>query len=236
MDLSKYLKKYRYFPRFTRFLFGEIGEGIRKRGFLRHEDLILIHVWKTQLWQYLRKDEIKSIGVDQSAHRIADISQKIFEIDHANPDDVTDLLKELRTLRGVGVKVASAILAVVFPDKYGVFDFHVQKALGIGGNDEYAATDAIFRMRDIAKEQDAISRVSGRRWTPREVDQALWVLSRTRAPASLELTYEEYEEEIFVCEYCGETFSSREELEEHEGEEGYDIHGHLVRTQGEKDE
>jgi len=47
MNLTAYLQEYDYFPRFTRFLFGEIAYDIRNRGYLNKEDLALMHACRS---------------------------------------------------------------------------------------------------------------------------------------------------------------------------------------------
>lgn len=192
MDLSRYLEQYNYFPKLTNFIFGEFAYTIRCQGFLDKEDFILIWFWKTQLWQIDKeKGEFKPKPgfFEMDEQEIKSVTKRIFEIDHSNRDDVAKLIGDLDTLRGVGTKVATAILSVVFPDKYGVVDVHVERALGIKDIPipEYVRTEAeildyqcaehIFKMREIAKEQ---TRITGRYWSPRMVDMALWVMDQQK--------------------------------------------------------
>ena len=192
MDLTEYFERYNYFPKLTDFIFGELAYAIRYRGFLEKEDFVLIWLWKTQLWQIDEergtfKHEQKEDYFETDEQEIKNITKRIFEIDHSNRDSVAKLIGDLDTLRGVGTKVATAILSVVFPDKYGIVDVHVQRALGIKDIQipeyvrteaeilDYQCTEHIFKMREIAKEQ---TRITGRYWTPRMVDMALWVMDQ----------------------------------------------------------
>jgi len=201
MDLSKYFEHYNYFPKLTDFVFGELAYEIRRRGFLEKEDFVLIWLWKTQLWEIDdKKGTFKRPQTEQyfetDEQKIKNVTKKIFEVDHLNRRDVADLLRDLDHLRGVGHKVATAILSVVFPDNYGVVDVHVLNALGLEDNvhgihgaqyPEHVRTEAemvhywwtepIFKLREIAKEQ---TRITGRYWTPRMVDMALWILNRDK--------------------------------------------------------
>jgi len=174
MDLSKYLESYEYFPRFTDFIFEVVAKDIRQREYLKRADLILIYVWKN-LW---RKQPWK-VCVEADEEKIETVSRQIFKIDHSSQDDVVELLKGLKELfpaeGTLPLKVASAVLSVIFPDKYGVFDYRVREALGIEDEDEKACADAFFRMREIAKKQESLK---GQHWTPRMVDKALWALHK----------------------------------------------------------
>jgi thermostable 8-oxoguanine DNA glycosylase len=76
----------------------------------------------------------------------------------------------LTCLRGVGVPVATAILALVFPEKYAVIDFRGWRQVfgenkttfSIGDYKRYLA-----KLRPLAAELD---------WSVQEVDLAIWEL------------------------------------------------------------
>jgi hypothetical protein len=155
-------------------LFEEIGAEIRNRKYLTYDDLALVFVWKALLWQVHREGTFRGLEADEA--EIRRVTKLIFEIDHANRDDVRKLLESLDTLRGVGLPVATAILSIVFPTKYGAVDVHVRNTLGIPADDVDAHVQAIFRLREIAEEQQrqGVRKV----WTPRMVDMALWKLDR----------------------------------------------------------
>ena len=55
------------------------------------------------------------------------ITKKAFEF--AREDDIKEAINELIKLHGVAIPVASAILAMKFPDKYAIIDNRVIKAL-----------------------------------------------------------------------------------------------------------
>lgn len=199
MNLSEYLERYSYFPKLTDFIFGELAYKVRCRGFLEKEDFILIWLWKTQLWQIDKeKGDFRHRNpedhFESDEQKVNKITGQIFAIDHSSRDDVAKLIGVLCKLSGVGAKVAIAILSVVFPDRYGVVDVHVLSALGFedsrraihsaqypehvrteGEMYDYWWAERIFQIREIAKEQ---ARITGRYWTPRMVDMALWVLNR----------------------------------------------------------
>lgn len=93
----------------------------------------------------------------------------------AHPD--FDYEMELRVgilcaLRGVAVPVASAILALVFPEDYGVIDFRVWRQVFGQGGSSFAISDYkryLSAIRPLAQELD---------WTVQEVDLAIWELDR----------------------------------------------------------
>jgi hypothetical protein len=198
MNLTKYYERYDYFPKLTHFIFGELAYQIRSRGFLEKEDFILIWLWKTQLWQIdsetgTFKHTQKTDVFETDEKKIKNITKKIFQVNHLSRRAVAELLGDLQSLTGVGHKVATAILSVIFPDKYGVVDVHVLDALGLENSvsaihsvqyPDYVRTEAqmhdywwtrpIFMLREIALEQ---MQITGRYWSPRMVDMALWVMN-----------------------------------------------------------
>jgi len=174
MDLTKYLECYDYFPDFTNFIFGNFAKEIRQRGFLVNRELLLIYVWKN----FWRKNLSRAEVIDDE-QKIKEVTEKIFRINHFDVHQVTSLLKELMTLftcqNSLRLKVSSAVLTVIFPNLYGIFDTRVKRTLKIRSEDIASCAEAIFRMREIAKEQQEIT---GRVWTPRMIDMSLWTLNK----------------------------------------------------------
>lgn len=83
----------------------------------------------------------------------------------------------LTALPGVGVPVASAILALIDPDHYCVIDFRGWRT--IFGEDK-----RIFSISDYKKYRDQIEGLSQELgWSVQEVDLAVWEYDRTHANA-----------------------------------------------------
>ncbi len=174
MDLRYCLRRYNYFTGFTDYLFGEFAHTIRQRGYLVRRELVLIYVWKN-FWL----EDLSGIQISKSNKEIRDVTKRIFDIDHNDRHAISELLKCIAGLflfdGKIPLKVASSVLTVVFPDKYGIFDARVGNTLQIDREDVDSCVTAIFKMREIAKEQEAFS---GETWTPRMVDAALWSLDK----------------------------------------------------------
>lgn len=165
MNLRDYRNKYDYHPEETLELFGSFAEEIRKCGYLTRNDLMRILLWKAD--RVVEGDESK----------IRTVTESIFKIDHQNENDVRKLLEKLTELKGVQIPVASAILSILFPDKYGIFDRNTRYALE---KKKYTYSVDVFlkytrKIRQIAKEQNELTKEE---WHPRDVDKALWVLGR----------------------------------------------------------
>ncbi len=78
----------------------------------------------------------------------------------------------LCTLRGVGVPVASAVLALVFPEEYAVIDFRVWLQIFDKDKSTLLIPDYKKYMRQIRLLADELS------WPVQEVDHAIWGYDR----------------------------------------------------------
>jgi hypothetical protein len=232
VDLTKYRDQYSYFPKLTYFIFGELAHEIRRKGYLEREDFILILLWKRQLFQInlkqgellvpLRKEdqgktEKTVFSFEPDEMKIREVTKKIFSTNPFAEAEVAHLLEDLSSLRGVKLKTATAILAVVFPLLYGVVDRHVLRQLGIQVRAKTVKerakvfANAISELRKIAHEQ---MEKYGGDWTPRMVDMALFVLDQQELAEQRELNER--------AEALGDGFDDLED----EAEEGEETEGH----------
>ena len=84
------------------------------------EDLDRILKWKLR-GQYGRQQKLRT---ENTEGVVRTMTATAFAIQHENPEYEIELkVSVLCALRGVGVPVASAILAIVEPAQYGVIDF-----------------------------------------------------------------------------------------------------------------
>lgn len=137
--------------------------------YLEASEIEWIFKWKL-VDQYGRGVKLRSTNSD-AAYRIA--TRAAFEIHEADFDYEIELrFGFLTALRGVGVPVASAILALVDPSKYCVIDFRGWRVLfgeqrdsfGIGQYKRY-----LGRVRELSVELG---------WSPQETDLAIWEFDR----------------------------------------------------------
>jgi len=155
-DLETYIAKYNV----ENILFNEIGPKARKEGKLTFRNFLKIGLWKSfrQKPNYMKnKDTVEKIT--QEAFLENDEAKKI------------NLLCQLK---GVSIPTASAILAVVYPDKYPVIDIRCLETL-VENEYEINSTSPTVKTwlyfleitRGLAKEFNT---------TPREIDMALFAL------------------------------------------------------------
>lgn len=101
------------------------------------------------------------------------VTQAALTVSHPDPDyELALRVGLLTTMSGVGVPVASAILALVFPEQYCVIDFRVWRQAF--GQPAYG-----FTVRDYGRYMEKIRPLAAELgWQIQEVDLALWDYDR----------------------------------------------------------
>ena len=132
-------------------------------------DLERILEWKLRS-QYRRTASYRTLLTDSIVRQVTAVA---FAVQHADEQFETELkVRLLCTLPGVGVGVASAILALTHPERYAVIDYRnwrqvfdeERTTFSLGQYVQY-----LSRIRDIAAQL---------RWLPQEVDLAIWEYDR----------------------------------------------------------
>lgn len=125
--------------------------------------------WKLR-GQYGRQRERRKANTDDV---IRTVTRAALSLTHPDDDYETEMrLGMLCTLRGVGVPVASAILARVFPERYAVIDFR-------GWRQVFGEEKTTFSVSDYKRYLCEIRRLSLElEWSVQEVDLAIWEYDR----------------------------------------------------------
>jgi thermostable 8-oxoguanine DNA glycosylase len=155
-------------------LFKVVGPDARKRGFLTLAELVEIGRWKLdRLFAPKHERAHRSNAEDL----VTAVTQVAFGL-----DDVMAVTL-LAVLKGVGVPVASAVLAVVFPEKFGVIDQHAWKALHSLGlvaarrkGDSFTPGEYGIYMQEVRK------LAAQHDMTPRRIDLALYWYDKDEKP------------------------------------------------------
>ena len=137
--------------------------------YLDSDDFEAILRWKLAQ-QYSRQVELRKGNTNEI---IKTVTYVALNITHEDEEYEIDLrLNLLMSLRGIGVPVASAILTLVYPEKYAVIDFR-------GWNQLFGERKQSFTIRDYKRYLIAIRKMAGELdWTPQEVDHAIWEYDR----------------------------------------------------------
>lgn len=141
----------------------------RPEVFLTPEDLDQVLRWKLR-GQYGRQERLRLANTPEI---IEAVTRLALNIDHIDPDYRDELrVHTLCALRGVGIPVASAILAVVYPEEYAVIDFR-------GWRQVFDEPRSAFTIGDYLRYLAHVRRLAKQLgWPVREVDEAIWEFDR----------------------------------------------------------
>jgi hypothetical protein len=146
---------------------------LRRRPFyLTRAELEPILRWKLRS-QYGRGSKYRDYITDSLARQV---TRAAFSFTADNKDvELTVRTRLLAALPGVGVPVASAILALTQPDEYCVVDFRGWRAL-------FGEEKRHFSTRDYRRYRSTIARLAGSLgWSIQETDAVVWELDRRRS-------------------------------------------------------
>ena len=135
--------------------------------------------WKLR-GQYGRQREKRKANTDGVVRVLTGAA---LSIEHPDKDYEIELrFGILCTLRGVGVPVASAILALVFPERYAVIDFRGWRQVFAEERTTFSVSDYKRYLRELQN----LARELG--WTVQEVDSAIWEYDRINGSKSVVTT------------------------------------------------
>ena len=149
-------------------LMGQL-RGSRDPFYLAGADLDPIFRWKLTN-QYERNRRFRDTNTD-SAYRT--ITQAAFAVRESDADYEAELrLGILASLRGVGVPVASAILALVEPERYCAIDFRGWRVV-------FGEERRSFTVQQYLRYRREVSRLAAELgWPVQETDLAVWEYDR----------------------------------------------------------
>lgn len=158
----KNIKKYIELYDTEKYLFEVISPRVKKNGYLSFNDFYQICMWKSARPKKRYLNNKKSVeGITKKALLETKEGERI---------------KILCELDGVGIATASAILTIIYPEKYAVIDVRDLEELNKIIKNKIGKTISINtwinylgEMRKLAKENNA---------TPREIDKALFAMNR----------------------------------------------------------
>lgn len=144
---------------------------IRDPFYLDLNDFDRILRWKLRQ-QYGRQESLRRKNTEEIIKKITSLA---LNISHEDKDYELELrFKLLTALRGVEISVASAILALCFPEQYAVIDFRGWRQVFEVEKRYFALSDYkryLKEVKDIAAELG---------WLPQEVDLAIWEYDRQK--------------------------------------------------------
>jgi len=157
-NIQKYIELYDT----ERYLFEVISPKVKKNGYLSFNDFYQICMWKSARPKKRYLNNKKSVE--------STTKRALLETDEGQR------IKILCELDGVGIATASAILTIIYPEKYAVIDVRDLEELNKITKNKVGNTVSIntwinylTEMRILAKENNV---------TPREIDKALFAMNR----------------------------------------------------------
>ena len=125
--------------------------------------------WKL-ITQYNRQLAYRKPNTEEIVKSVTELALKIT---HEDKDYETELrVGILCTIRGVGVPVASAILALVYPEEYGVIDFRGWRQIFDVEKSTFTIPEYKRYLKELRKFRNELG------WTVEEVDIAIWALDK----------------------------------------------------------
>lgn len=136
---------------------------------LKEFDEILL--WKLRN-QYGRQKDLRRMNTESV---VQDVTRLALSIQHEDKEYETELkIGLLCSIKGVGVPVASSILALIFPNDYCVIDFRGWRQVFGEMKNTFSISDYKRYLSEVRKIAEEIS------WPVQEVDLAIWELDRRR--------------------------------------------------------
>lgn len=146
----------------------------RKPFYLSASELDEILRWKLR-GQYGRGEALRVGNTDEVVRAV---TTGALSISHDDLDYLLDLrVNILCAIRGMGVPVASAVLALVFPEDYCVVDFR-------GWRQVFGEDKRTFSLRDYKRYLNEIRKLQAELpgWSVQEIDGAIWEKDRVEYP------------------------------------------------------
>ncbi len=170
LNLIKKYKKISYASKEER-LFEKIGNDIKNRKYLTKNNFLEIVRWKSV--RAIRKAE------DNSDEVIEKITKFAFEVDS---EEIK--MRVLTSLNGVSIPMASAILTITYPEKYGVIDIRAWHSLYNLGLVKYRKD--VFNIKDWLLYLKIIRQLSNDYdFTPRQIDKAMFMYDKINRKGNL---------------------------------------------------
>jgi thermostable 8-oxoguanine DNA glycosylase len=143
--------------------------------FLTAEELDTVFHWKLRS-QYGRQTSIRRKNSDAAYRAVTEAVFKIAECDFGYESRVR--LNLLTALPGIGIPVASAVLALIDPQRYCVIDYRGWRAVFCEERRSFSTSDYLRYSKEVARVAADLG------WSVQETDLAIWEYDRRRSQRS----------------------------------------------------
>ena len=138
--------------------------------YLEEDELDKIFRWKLR-GQYNRNKKLRLKNSNEVIKKVTELS---LNIKHDDEEHELELrMKSLTILDGIGIPIASAILAVFYPENYATIVFRVWRLI-------FGEEKLNFSLKDYKKYLKEIKALAFQlKWNPQDVDMALWDIDQS---------------------------------------------------------
>jgi hypothetical protein len=165
VDVADYLKFYDL----EKYLFEEVGPRFRSTGRLNPIDLFVIFIWKANRAKTKVRDKLKRIAGGDFRSATEQVATALFG-NKSRKERLAVLMRDFE----LGLPMATAILAVLYPEEFTVYDYRVCKMLGQTRKD-WRFSDACWSAYEEYIE--AVRASTSSKLSLRNKDRALWAKS-----------------------------------------------------------
>jgi len=174
--MNKLDKYKRYYPTFLeRYLFEEVSVRFRKETpkYLTFEEFMVIVIWKRPA----SKTKVVNGLIDSKLS----IDRATRKINFSGEPE--EMLKELKSVNGIGISIASAIMTVCYPENYTILDYRAFNSLmrlsywpNAKRNEKIKESKQINTLGVYLEYVDVCKKVmeNNKPLTLRQIDQCLW--------------------------------------------------------------
>jgi len=109
-----------------RYLFDEVGPRFRSKKEIDPTDFFMIFIWKSNRAKTKTRDRLKKVAKGDFSDAVKEISKAL-----SSAETAKDRLAILVDVWGLRLPMASAILTVLYPDEFTVYDIRVCRVLNL---------------------------------------------------------------------------------------------------------
>ncbi|XP_047143966.1 uncharacterized protein LOC124817662 isoform X1 [Hydra vulgaris] len=149
-----------------------LGNELQKNQHLTKEQLVKVMEWK--LTKGIFRPSLQNLIKENDSNSVIKFSENAFKL-----VDTCEAIKELCNLRGVGPATASAILTAFSPERFGFMSDESVKEV-LPGKIKYTFNYYQTYLEKISEKANDLTIKDNRRWTPCDVEKALWSSSVTK--------------------------------------------------------
>jgi len=117
------LIKYKKYSNLENYLFGDVSNDFNKNHYLTNEEFFTIIIWKSN-----RSKTRVLNGIKKSEKTIKEITEEVYK-----EKELKNKVEILKKIDGIGIPIASAILAVCYPNDFTITDYRATNSLEILG-------------------------------------------------------------------------------------------------------